>query len=632
MEAKTRSSRLFLVAALVGLAYYGGAVVGIALKFPAHSPSAIWPPNSIVLAALLLIPTRQWWVAFLGAFPAHLTVQVLGGIPVGMSLAFFVSNSFEALLAAIIIRCSLAEPLRFDSLKTAGVFVLAAVVVAPFLSSFLDAGFVTLLGWEDDNYWRVWRMRLLSNALAALAIAPLVVLTANEGAAWLRSVTSRQRIEAAVMIGGLLAVSAVVFAWGYSRRGTAPALFFLPLPFLLWSAVRFGPMGTSTSLFVLVFASIWGAVQELGPFVKMSPEHNVLSLQMFLLAMCVPLFFLSAVIEERRKKEESLRESEERFRTMADTAPVLIWTADVDQRRTYVSKSWLDLTGRSLEEELGTGWIDNIHPNDRHACIVAYAHCCNRRRPFTLEYRVRRHDGEYRWLLDNGRARVGPDGTFVGYVGTATDITERKRAEDALAKNENQVRLFVEHTPVAVAMFDREMRYILTSRRWLINYNLGDRNVIGKNHYDVMPQIPDRWKAIHKRCLAGAVETCEEDRLVRADGTMDWIRWEVHPWRGADGEIGGIIIFTDVITDRKRAEDRLRAQYAITHVLAESASIEEAVPGILRSICECLNWDYGEMWAFDPRQRQLILETWFSHSEAFFQEFASASLGCTFRL
>jgi PAS domain S-box-containing protein len=631
MEPKTRRSRLFLMGALVGVAYYVGAVIGIALKFPAHSPSAIWPPNSIMLAALLLIPTRQWWVAFLGAFPAHLITQLLGGIPVGMSLLFFISNSSEALLGAVIIRCWLAEPLRFDSLKTAGVFVLAAVFVAPFLSSFLDAGFVTLFGWKNDNYWRVWRMRLPSNALAALAIAPLIVLAANQGAIWLRSVTRRQRVEAAVMIGGLLAVSALVFAWGYSRRGTAPALFFLPLPFLLWSAVRFGPLGTSASLLVLVFASIWGAVEGLGPFVKMSLEHNVLSLQMFLLAMSVPLFFLAAVIEERRKKEESLRESEERFRTLADNAPVLIWTTDADKRCTYVSKSWLDLTGKTLEEELGTGWVDDIHPNDRDACLVAFTHCFNRRRPFTLEYRVRRHDSEYRWLLDNGTARFAPDGTFVGYIGTATDITERKRAEEALAKNENQVRLFVEHTPAAVAMFDREMRYILTSRRWPVDYHLGDRNLIGQNHYDVLPEIPDRWKAIHKRCLAGAVETCEEDRLVRADGTTDWIRWEVRPWRGADGEIGGIIMFTDVITDRKRAEDRLRAQYAITHVLAESASVAEAVPGILRSICECLNWDYGEMWAFDERRRQLVLETWFSHSEAYFQEFASASLGCTFR-
>src|SRR5258708_29535861 len=154
MEPKTRRGALFLTGALVGVAYYVGALVGFALKFPSHSPSALWPPNSILLAALLLLPTRQWWVVLLGAFPAHLLVQLPSRVPVVMSLAFFLSNSCEALLGAFLIRWSIDGPLRFDSLKSAGVFVLAAVVVAPFLSSFLDAGFVSLIGWQKESYWQ----------------------------------------------------------------------------------------------------------------------------------------------------------------------------------------------------------------------------------------------------------------------------------------------------------------------------------------------------------------------------------------------------------------------------------------------------------------------------------------------
>ena len=142
------------------------------------------------------------------------------------------------------------------------------------------------------------------------------------------------------------------------------------------------------------------------------------------------------------------------------------------------------------------------------------------------------------------------------------DITERKRAEEALKESENQVRLFVEHTPVAVAMFDREMRYLLTSRRWLKDNDLGEQDIIGRSHYEVVPDIPERWREGHRRCLAGAVERCEEDILQHPDGTFDWVRWEIRPWYTASGEIGGIIMFSEMITERKLGEEALKSALA----------------------------------------------------------------------
>jgi PAS domain S-box-containing protein len=158
---------------------------------------------------------------------------------------------------------------------------------------------------------------------------------------------------------------------------------------------------------------------------------------------------LGSRFQERPKKEESLRESEERFRTMADTA--LIWTTDADKLCTYVSQTWLDLTGRIFEEELDNGWADDTHPSDRDARLEGYAHCFDQRSPFTLEYRVRRHDGEYRWLLDKGTPRFASDGTFLGYIGSATDITERKRVEERLRVQHTVAQILAEAATIEEA-------------------------------------------------------------------------------------------------------------------------------------------------------------------------------------
>ncbi len=121
------------------------------------------------------------------------------------------------------------------------------------------------------------------------------------------------------------------------------------------------------------------------------------------------------------------------------------------------------------------------------------------------------------------------------------------------------VRLLLEHAPAAIAMFDRNMCYVLASRRWLTDYQLGDQDIIGRSHYEVFPEISERWKAIHRRCLAGVVDRCEADPFPRSDGTLDWVHWEIHPWRDRGGDIGGIIMFTEVISERRRTEEALRA-------------------------------------------------------------------------
>ncbi len=138
-------------------------------------------------------------------------------------------------------------------------------------------------------------------------------------------------------------------------------------------------------------------------------------------------------ITQRRRAEESLRESEERFRLVANTAPVMIWMSDTDKLCTYVNQPWLEFTGRPLEAQLGNGWAESLHPQDFSRSMDTYTQAFDRREHFQMEYRLRRHDGVYRWLSATGVPRFNPDHSFAGYIGSCTDITERKLAEESLA-------------------------------------------------------------------------------------------------------------------------------------------------------------------------------------------------------
>ncbi|HVK12253.1 MAG TPA: PAS domain-containing sensor histidine kinase [Gemmataceae bacterium] len=143
----------------------------------------------------------------------------------------------------------------------------------------------------------------------------------------------------------------------------------------------------------------------------------------------------------RRRAVDALGESESRFRRMADAAPILIWTSGPDKGCTFLNRAWQEFTGRPLEGELGDGWAEGVHSDDLPRCLEVYATHFDARVPFEMAYRLRRHDGEYRWVTDRGVPRLSPDGEFAGYVGTCADITERKRAEDGLRESRQETRL-----------------------------------------------------------------------------------------------------------------------------------------------------------------------------------------------
>jgi PAS domain S-box-containing protein len=163
-------------------------------------------------------------------------------------------------------------------------------------------------------------------------------------------------------------------------------------------------------------------------------------------------------ITERKLVENALRESEARFRVMADSAPLMIWIAGLDKGYEYFNKGWYDFTGRTLKEERGSGWMSRIHPHDVDQCREIYTNAFDMRVHYTMEYRMKRFDGEYRWLMDTGVPRYNEDGSFAGYIGSAVDVTERRRAEEALMEMNTQLEQRVQRRTIELTAANERLK------------------------------------------------------------------------------------------------------------------------------------------------------------------------------
>ena len=303
LRALRVDSGIFVPALLVAVGYYLAARLGLALTLQPHPISTLWPPNALLMAALLLTQPRTWWVLIAAALPAHLLAELQGGVPLAMVLGWYASNCSEALIGAGLVCLFVPCPLRLDSFRNAAVFLLCGALAAPLLSSFLDAGLVKLIGFGAGEYWDLVRMRFSSNVLAEMTIVPLIVTLAGLDWRRLRAARVARYLEAAALFIALIAACLLEF-----EADRNPALFYASLPFLLWAAVRFGPAGTASAIAMMVLVTIWGAVHGLGPFTGGAPQDTARDLQLFLIAASVPLLLLSVVLDERARAGRDAQE------------------------------------------------------------------------------------------------------------------------------------------------------------------------------------------------------------------------------------------------------------------------------------------------------------------------------------
>src|SRR6266481_5089428 len=270
---------------------------------------------------------------------------------------------------------------------------------------------------------------------------------------------------------------------------------------------------------------------------------------------------VSIDITERKIADEALRESETRFRTMADTAPVMIWMSGLDKLCTFFNKGWLAFTGRTVEQELGNGWAEGVHPDDFDSCLEVYTNAFNARQEFTTEYRLRRFDGEYCWVLDHGVPRFAPDGTFLGYIGTAIDISEHKRAEQTLEKERAFLRQVIDIDPNFIFAKDREGRFTLVNQAVADAYGTTVEDLIGKTDADFNGNR-EELEFFHRMDLE-VIDSLQErfipeEHLTDAQGRVRWLQTVKRPILEKDGSANQILGASTDITERKQAESELQ--------------------------------------------------------------------------
>ena len=445
--------RTIVAAAAVALAYLLGAKLGFLLTFHPEPVSTMWPPNAILLASLLLAPMATWPILLLAVFPAHLAIQMAAGVPVAMLLGWFVTNCSEALIGALCIRRAIGGALRFDDSRHVGIFILGSVF-ATFASSFIDAGWVTLVGWGEGDYWHIWQSRFFSNVLTSLTLVPTIVTAANVDLRRLRRVRPRRIAEAAALAVALLLVCIEIFARERTGPDRTPGLLYVPLPFLFWAAVRFGAIGTSSATLAVALLAIWGAVHDTGPFRTYAPRANALSIQLTLIFMSIPLMLLSAVTEERRRAQREAILNGERLKVALDAARMTLWDSPISPVGGSPSRApGLAEAGGSSRE---VGSLDHmlaiVHPEDRPGVFAALTRAMETGSSWDVEFRAPQPGGGVKWMMGKGEFERDAAGRVTQMFGVCVDITDRKQTDEALRKSEERFSKAFRGSPVPMAI------------------------------------------------------------------------------------------------------------------------------------------------------------------------------------
>jgi two-component system, sensor histidine kinase PdtaS len=421
-----RKAGIFAAAGAIAIAYFLAAGLGLALLSAPSDVAVFWPASGLAAGILIIFGRRARPALVIGVLAGTIAANLLSDRSLATSTLKGFCDAGEAVLVAWLLERWFGPAFAFDDVRhVLGLVAAAALGVAA--SALGGAATMTLLH-TAAPFWDVWHAWFLASGVGIVVVAPLVI---GLGQLWHERPSPGEWIESV----GVLALLSVTTLYVVSHPAGSWVSFSpgaLVLPFLLWLTARCRPTFAIAGAFVASAVVLFGTTFGIGRFgdASIAIAERVKGAQAAMMMVTLYTLILTALFTERRRNEAALKESERRFRLTADAAPVMVWISGIDKLCTWFNKPWLDFVGRTMEQELGNGWSENVHADDFDRCLKTYVDAFDARQPFSMEYRMSRHDGEYRWVLDNAIPLWEPAGEFAGYIGSCIDITERKQAED----------------------------------------------------------------------------------------------------------------------------------------------------------------------------------------------------------